>query len=237
MAKALFFIEALALVAISAIFPIWAGDLVWAFLAPMAVALLLPLCASLAVRPLAEIRAALACAFLGARPIGKAEAAPEVFAELSDFAAYGGAIGLLLSLVLALPRLLERRANAEWLPLGCFWILYGLVAAVASRILKAVVEGLALPPVNEDKTRPEAVAFVRRYALSPREWETASCIVDGLSYKETAYRLEISVRTVKAHIASVYKKTGTGDKVGLLLLLRQETTPESLKRPFSTNGQ
>jgi DNA-binding CsgD family transcriptional regulator len=44
----------------------------------------------------------------------------------------------------------------------------------------------------------------------------------GLSYKEAAYELGISIRTVKAHMGRVYEKTGSASNVGLVLLLRSE---------------
>jgi DNA-binding CsgD family transcriptional regulator len=63
-------------------------------------------------------------------------------------------------------------------------------------------------------------AFAAAYGLTPRERETAERIALGLSYKETAYELGISIKTVKAHMSSVYEKTGAASNVALALLMR-----------------
>jgi DNA-binding NarL/FixJ family response regulator len=63
-------------------------------------------------------------------------------------------------------------------------------------------------------------SFAASHGLTPREWEAASLIADGLSYKEAAFELGISIKTVKAHMSSVYEKTGAASNVALSLLLR-----------------
>ena len=68
----------------------------------------------------------------------------------------------------------------------------------------------------------------------------AACIAGGLSYKGTADRLSISIKTVKTHIAHVYEKTGCGTNVGLVLLLKAEGQPAPEKRdspPIPTKGR
>lgn len=44
------------------------------------------------------------------------------------------------------------------------------------------------------------------YRLTPREKETLSCIVEGLSYKMIADRLSISYETVRSHVKKIYEK-------------------------------
>lgn len=44
------------------------------------------------------------------------------------------------------------------------------------------------------------------YGLTPREKEVLSLLVDGLTMKETADRLDVSYHTVDAHIRKVYDK-------------------------------
>lgn len=44
------------------------------------------------------------------------------------------------------------------------------------------------------------------YHLSPREKEVLSCIVEGLSYKMIADRLNISYETVRSHVKKIYEK-------------------------------
>ena len=42
--------------------------------------------------------------------------------------------------------------------------------------------------------------------LSPRELEVLTCLVDGMSYKQVAGELFISIDTVRSHIRRLYKK-------------------------------
>ena len=56
--------------------------------------------------------------------------------------------------------------------------------------------------------------------LTSRERETALLLKEGLTYNETAQRLNITPRTVKAHAQAVYKKLNVHDRIGLALLLK-----------------
>ena len=55
--------------------------------------------------------------------------------------------------------------------------------------------------------------------LSCKEKEIASLIKEGLSNKEIALREGITERTVKAHLTSIYEKTGLKDRLALALVL------------------
>lgn len=55
--------------------------------------------------------------------------------------------------------------------------------------------------------------------LSHKEREVALLIKEGLSNKEIAVRVNITERTVKAHLSSVYEKLGIKDRLALALLL------------------
>jgi DNA-binding NarL/FixJ family response regulator len=48
--------------------------------------------------------------------------------------------------------------------------------------------------------------------LSPREREVLACVADGLPNKLIARKLEISERTVKAHLTSVFAQIGVSDR-------------------------
>jgi DNA-binding NarL/FixJ family response regulator len=48
--------------------------------------------------------------------------------------------------------------------------------------------------------------------LSAREREVLSCVVEGLPNKLIARRLEISEKTVKAHLTSIYQRIGVSDR-------------------------
>lgn len=56
--------------------------------------------------------------------------------------------------------------------------------------------------------------------LSTREQETALEIAKGRSNKEIASALNITERTVKAHLSSIFEKVGASDRFALALMLK-----------------
>lgn len=54
--------------------------------------------------------------------------------------------------------------------------------------------------------------------LSKREYQVASLVAEGLPNREVAVRLDITERTVKAHLSSAYVKTSTKSRLGLARL-------------------
>ncbi len=52
--------------------------------------------------------------------------------------------------------------------------------------------------------------------LTPRQQEIVTCIVDGLSYKMTADRLDISLDTVRTHIKHIYQSLEINSKGELI---------------------
>jgi len=67
--------------------------------------------------------------------------------------------------------------------------------------------------------------------LSEREREVAKLVGEGHSNKQIASVLDITERTVKAHLSSVFLKTGCKDRVQLALLISQ-----AQHQPFSKLG-
>ena len=57
-------------------------------------------------------------------------------------------------------------------------------------------------------------------ALTKREIEVAKSVADGCSNREIAERLNISERTVKARLTSIFQKLDVRDRVQLALLMR-----------------
>ncbi|GAA1934472.1 ATP-binding protein [Nocardioides marmoribigeumensis] len=57
-------------------------------------------------------------------------------------------------------------------------------------------------------------------ALTPAEEQVATLVVQGLSNKEVAAALSISLRTVEAHLTRVYAKVGVRSRAGLASRLR-----------------
>jgi DNA-binding NarL/FixJ family response regulator len=56
--------------------------------------------------------------------------------------------------------------------------------------------------------------------LSPREREVLACVREGLPNKRIAQRLEISEKTVKAHLTRVYETIGVPDRVSAAMWAR-----------------
>lgn len=65
---------------------------------------------------------------------------------------------------------------------------------------------------------PAREAFRRSFALSEREMEVIEGLCDGLSNRSLAANLFISERTVKAHLASIFRKTGAVTRTGVVAL-------------------
>lgn len=69
--------------------------------------------------------------------------------------------------------------------------------------------------------QPEESEYLSK--LTPREQELALQIAYGATQYEIAQKMDISVRTVKAHTASIYEKLDVKDRLSLSLLLRSST--------------
>ncbi|MEN0049370.1 MAG: response regulator transcription factor [Bacteroidota bacterium] len=59
----------------------------------------------------------------------------------------------------------------------------------------------------------------RNYMLTPREQEIATFLTKGMTYKQIAEQLYISIPTVKTHSSNIYKKCGVKNKNELTHLL------------------
>jgi DNA-binding CsgD family transcriptional regulator len=218
-AKTLFFVEAFLFAALAVAFPLIASEAALAFILPAAISLILPLACAMAIRPASSVFRALAAAFSSKEPGADAAGCALILEELIPFSRAAAALGFLFAITAAC-REIPRSGNlAAWPLLGTYLAAYALLNAMLWRILAAVVARLAeLAPAG----RSMGNGFATAYGLTPREWETALRIAEGRSYKETAYELGITVRTVKAHMSKVYEKTGAASNVALALLIRGE---------------
>lgn len=72
---------------------------------------------------------------------------------------------------------------------------------------------------------PEDVARL----FTPRERDVVVALIGGLSNKECARKLDITERTVKAHLSSVFEKCGVRDRVQLLVRLAELSSPPEAK--------
>jgi DNA-binding NarL/FixJ family response regulator len=87
---------------------------------------------------------------------------------------------------------------------GRIWIGRGLM----QKIIRGTTAKL------ERKSDPASME-----SLTDREKEVALLVRKGLTNLEIAAELDISERTVKAHISAIFKKTGTSSRLQLALLL------------------
>lgn len=89
---------------------------------------------------------------------------------------------------------------------GGVWIGQGLMQrflAVSARLLPA----------------PAAEKTAWRTSLTPREQEVAVALAKGASNKEIARQLDITERTVKAHVGATLEKLGARDRLQLSLII------------------
>ncbi|HRP96511.1 MAG TPA: response regulator transcription factor [Rhodocyclaceae bacterium] len=76
---------------------------------------------------------------------------------------------------------------------------------------------------------PQAAAAGVADQLSEREREVAEAVLAGLSNKDVAGKLGITERTVKAHLASVFRKLDVRDRLQLVLRLSEVRAPASVE--------
>ncbi|MBU0665083.1 MAG: response regulator transcription factor [Proteobacteria bacterium] len=89
---------------------------------------------------------------------------------------------------------------------------------VGQKLMQKIIRGTthAIDQQRAETTSPE-------HKLSDREWEVALLVSKGNSNLEIAAELNISERTVKAHISSIFKKTKTESRLQLALYVKPLT--------------
>lgn len=92
---------------------------------------------------------------------------------------------------------------------GGLWLGAELMARAAAAIAR-----VSVPPSPETKVD---AAFE---GLTPRERDVALKVAAGASNKEVARLLDITPRTVKAHMGAIFHKLGVRDRLQLVLRLR-----------------
>jgi DNA-binding NarL/FixJ family response regulator len=73
---------------------------------------------------------------------------------------------------------------------------------------------------KDDHREPDPEEEKAWRSLTPREKEIIALVVSGQPYKTIARRLEITERTVKAHVSAVLHKLGLKDRTQLLIYLK-----------------
>lgn len=98
---------------------------------------------------------------------------------------------------------------------GDIWIRRALVPKVIGALTRA-------RQTQTVKNRYDAEQKLQQIAgLSARELEVANLIRQGENNKRIALALNISERTVKAHLSSIFRKLGVDDRLHLAILLKE----------------
>lgn len=88
---------------------------------------------------------------------------------------------------------------------------------VGRSLLDRFVFAIADRQQPSDKVEP----ILEQANLTEREREVALKVAHGVANKEVAIALDISERTVKAHLTSAFKKLGVRDRLQLALLINR----------------
>ena len=86
---------------------------------------------------------------------------------------------------------------------------------------QAVMQRLIQETIGRTENPTPQSADRRVSNLTAREQEIAELVAKGQANLEIAYTLNITERTVKAHLSSIYNKTGAGSRLNLALLLNR----------------
>jgi len=90
---------------------------------------------------------------------------------------------------------------------------------VGQKVIQALIAGIASRDQEGESDR-EIQGNSGLSGLTGREVEIAECVLDGMSNKDIANKLGITERTVKAHLNSIYGKTGVKGRLQLALKLK-----------------
>lgn len=99
---------------------------------------------------------------------------------------------------------------------------------VGQRVMQRLIQQLARP------SDPMPQATQRLDSLTEREQQVAGLVAEGLSNKQIATQLDVTERTVKAHLSAIFQKTRTRDRLQLALHIRG-TAQLDEKYPLSSS--
>jgi len=95
---------------------------------------------------------------------------------------------------------------ADTVSQGALWIAAPMLSRLLG-ILSGALPEPQIPPEWQEK-------------LSRREIEVAEAVATGITNREVAEQLHITVRTVKEHLTSIFSKLGIHDRLALVLMAR-----------------
>lgn len=158
---------------------------------------------------------------------------------MSVFLFYAGVVS-----VRSAPRIASATTSSLIARLG--WLLVGFApASTLGYVLLAVIPRSYRPPVSldfvfallwsviltsvfvryllkpeeelEDGVSPE---FCEAHGITKREAEVIALVAEGLSNKQIAERLFVSLATARTHVYNIFRKTGATSRVDLLRIMR-----------------
>lgn len=131
-----------------------------------------------------------------------------------------------------------RRQRGTPVVIGRTADLLPLCAAMAEGAAKAADARPSQPPAAARPAPAAPHATVHR--LSERETEILLLLCDGLQNKQIARRLDLSVSTIKTHVANVFRKIGATNRLDAICRFtefRTERHPPSEPAPLARPGQ
>ncbi len=111
-------------------------------------------------------------------------------------------------------------ANAYISPPGLIEMVRAGLAGrvwIGRQLMQKIIRGTTATMGNDSVS-------AAREPLTERESEVAELVRRGLSNLEIAAELDISERTVKAHISALFKKTGTASRLQLALYMNNSSS-------------
>lgn len=111
--------------------------------------------------------------------------------------------------------------NGEWVYIMLSRNLLYLSIDIISIVFAAKYFFIQAPSLMD--TIEVTASFVNKYAITNREKEVIALLLKGLSIKEVAAALDRSFKTVNNHIYNIYQKTGAGNKIELLNLIKENS--------------
>lgn len=106
------------------------------------------------------------------------------------------------------------QAAIETVESGLVWIGSNLMSYLISNLPDNLEDELKAD--GREKTADPLIGD-----LSKREYQIARLVADGLNNMQIANELDITERTVKAHLSSIYTKTQTKGRLNLALLMKK----------------
>jgi DNA-binding CsgD family transcriptional regulator len=141
---------------------------------------------------------------------------PSALESAAEAWAAVGEINQAISLTIG-AAVLDRAPVERWLRQS-LEIFERVGAVTDAERVRSLMRGAGLAVPRKKRTAPDVPEPLRQAGVTVREAEVLSLIADGLTNREIAERLYLSVRTVESHISSLLVKTGAGSRAALIAL-------------------